>query len=104
MKNERSVWWKSFSIHLWRTFIAIRNTDSDKWGNCEKRMIAIVEPIYNSLSDFDKQIIIQYFSACWGTDRETVSRISAETGLSTETVWIIICKAEKAVIRSMGLI
>ena len=104
MKSERFIWWKNFSIHLWRTFIAIQNTDPATWGNTEKRKFAIVKPVFDSLPDHDKRIAEEYFSADWRTDQETVSRISADTGLSTETVWIIISKAEKAVIKSLGLI
>lgn len=104
MKGERYIWWKLFSINLLRTFIAIRNTDPYTWGNTEKRKFAIVKPVYDSLSEHDQRIIEQYFSADWRKDQETVSKISEETGLSTEIVWIIISKAEKKVIQTMGLL
>lgn len=92
---------------MWRTFFAIERDgyEWDKLSDVSKKTYAICQHIY--LSNFvktDQEILKMYFTSRWGDDLYAVEDYSLKHNIPVKVIWIVIRRANRAVIEEIGLL
>ena len=107
MRTKNVEWWSGTAKHMWRTFFALERDGCD-WENlsdANKKTYAICQHIY--LSKFvksDQDILKMYFTSRWGDDLYAVEEYSKQKNISENSIWIVISRANRAVMEEVGLL
>ena len=105
MKNIE--WWRGTAQHMWRTFFALERDgfDWESLPDVNKKTYAICQHIF--LSNFvrsDQDILRMYFTSRWGDDLYAVEDYSLKHNVPTKVIWIVIRRANRAVMEEIGLL
>lgn len=105
MKNIE--WWRGTAQHMWRTFFALERDGFD-WNalsETNRKTYAICQHIF--LKQFvkaDQDILRMYFTSRWGDDLYAVEDYSLKNNIPTKVIWIVIRRANRAVMEEIGLL
>ena len=105
MKNIE--WWRGTAQHMWRTFFALERDgfDWESLSDVNKKTYAICQHIF--LSNFvrsDQDLLRMYFTSRWGDDLYAVEDYSLKHNVPTKVIWIVIRRANRAVMEEIGLL
>lgn len=106
MKNVE--WWRGTATHMWRVFFALKREKNFEWNNLtptDQRIYAVCHHVY--LSKFvkaDQDILQNYFTSRWGDDIYVVEDYSLKNNIPVSVIWMVIHRANRAVIEEVGLL
>lgn len=108
MKQQKPTeWWKPTSQHMWRTYFAIvrDTTDWDNLSEPSKKIYAICHHLFRTrFAKTDQDILRTYFTSRWGDDLYAVEDYSARTGIPTTVIWMVVRRANRIVMETLGLL
>lgn len=107
MKQKAVDWWKPTAQHMWRTFFAIESSspDWDALPQSEKNIHAICNHIFRTrFVKTDQDILRTYFTSRWGDDLYTVEDYSIRHNIPTKVIWMVIKRANRNVIETLGIL
>ena len=100
-------WWKGTAQHMWRTFFALER-DGFVWDSLpdvQKKNYAVCQHVFTKyFVKADQDILRMYFSSRWGDDLYAVEDYSLKKNIPTHVIWIVIRKANRAVMEELGLL
>lgn len=107
-------WWRSVATHMWRTYFSLEkeNLEQDKTGerwarvsSPDKKFYAICQDVlHNKFEEKDRNILRMYFTTPWGTDQHAVEDYSLRNNIPTTVIWIVIRRANRLVMESVGFL
>jgi hypothetical protein len=100
-------WWRGTATHMWRTYFELKKNPFT-WENLtlpKQRIYAVCHHIFTTrFVKTDQDILQYYFTSKWGDDLYAVEDYSAKTGVPVKVIWMVIRRANRAVIEEVGLI
>lgn len=105
MKNIE--WWRGTAQHMWRTFFALDRDgfDWDAMPDSNRKIYAICMHIFRTqFVKSDQDILRMYFTSRWGDDLYAVEDYSLKHNVHTRVIWIVIRRANRAVMEEIGLL
>lgn len=93
---------------MWRTYFALETTAQNSWeslSDTTRKKYAICQHVF--LSDFsrsDQDILRMYFTSRWGDDMYAVEDYSLKKNVPTKVIWMVIKRANRAVMEEIGLL
>lgn len=100
-------WWRGTATHMWRTYFALQR-DGFKWDTLslpDQKIYAVCHHLF--LSKFvktDQDILKFYFTSRWGDDIYAVEDYSAKNNIPVKVIWMVIRRANRAVMEEVGLL
>lgn len=110
MKQERSKsseWWRGTANHMWRTYFAMEREgfNWDELSMPNRRIYAICNHVYlKRFVKTDQDVLRMYFTSRWGDDFYAVEDYSARNGIPTTVIWMVIRRANRAVMEEIGFL
>ena len=108
MKQQKPTdWWKPTAQHMWRTYFALERDgfDWDTLPQSDKKIYAICNHIFRTkFVKTDQDILRTYFTSRWGDDLYTVEDYSLRNNIPTKVIWMVIRRANRNVMETLGLI
>ena len=100
-------WWVPTARHMWRTFFALEKEDFDwdKLSEPNKKIYAFCQHIFMSrFVKADQDILRMYFTSRWSDDLYAVEDYSLKNNIPTKVIWIVIRRANRAIMEEIGLL
>lgn len=100
-------WWRGTATHMWRTYFALQR-DGFNWEKLslpDQRIYAVCHHVF--LSKFiktDQEILQYYFTSRWGDDIYAVEDYSLKHGIPIKVIWMVIRRANRAVMEEVGFL
>ena len=109
--NSKSEWWRVAAQHMWRTYYFIKRSQAlpdaqrPSASDADMRIYDMCDSIVNNMFDKRDQDILQmYFSSSWGNDLHDVEAYSKSHNIPVNVIWIVIRRANRAVIEHLGIL
>lgn len=107
-------WWRSTATHMWRTYFSLekehleKDTTGERWEKIsepDKKFYAICQDVlHTNFGASDQAILRMYFTSRWGDDQYAVEDYSLRTNTPTTVIWIVIRRANRLVMESVGFL
>lgn len=105
MKNIE--WWRGTATHMWRTYFAMER-DGFEWEELStpnQKFYAICHHLYTKkFVKADQDILRAYFTSRWGDDLYAVEDYSLKNNIPTKVIWMVIRRANRAVMEECGFL
>ena len=104
---KSTEWWRGTANHMWRVYFALER-DGFNWEKLtlpNQKIYAVCHHIY--LSNFvkaDQDILKAYFTSRWGDDIYTVEDYSQKHNVPVKVIWMVIRRANRAVMEETGFL
>ena len=100
-------WWRGTAQHLWRTYFALER-DGFIWNELSdvaKKNYAVCHHVFHaSFVRSDQDILRMYYTTRWGDDIYAVEDYSLKNNIPVKVIWIVIHRANRAVMEELGLL
>ena len=100
MKNE---WWKQTAQHMWRTYFRLMHKPGTL-SAAEQTTCTICDAAFHSLPDTDRDIVRAFYSSRHQDGQITVTSYSQTHDIPSDTIWIVITRANRILIEHTGLL
>lgn len=98
-------WYWDTAQHMWRTYFAIERDKPDTLSTSANHIYVTCKQILESdFSERDVTILKAYFTARECLDRYFVEDYSLKNNIPTTVIWMIVRRANRTVIETLGLI
>ena len=107
-------WWRSTATHMWRTYFSLEkehfenDKTGERWKNVsepDKKFYAICQDVLHAkFGASDQAILRMYFTSRWGDDQYAVEDYSLKNDIPTTVIWIVIRRANRLVMESVGFL
>lgn len=98
-------WWRSTAQHMWRTYFALKSKDIATVSPADMKIYDVCNRIFtDSFVKSDQDILRMYFTSRWGDDLYAVEDYSLKHNVPTRVIWIVIRRANRAVMEEIGLL
>ena len=105
MKNIE--WWRNTATHMWRTYFAMQR-DGFEWENLSLPNQRIYAVCHHAFTKYfvktDQEILQYYFTSRWGDDLYAVEDYSLKHNIPVKVIWMVIRRANRAVMEEVGLL
>ena len=101
---RQSDWWWDTAQHMWRTYFVIRHTQESDLDRSEKYILSVCDYVFSHVPIPDRPVLQDYFTPRRSLDTLFVSQYAKDHGIHAGILWIIIRKANRAVIETIGLL
>jgi len=111
---KKTEWWRSTAQHMWRAYFALKRQQEDAiqeekipppMSDANTKIFEICEKIFsNSFVKADQDILKMYFTSRWGDDLYAVEDYSLKHNIPVNVIWIVISRANRAVMEETGLL
>lgn len=100
MKNE---WWKQTAQHMWRVYFRTQHKP-DTLTAAEQKTCTICDAAFLSLPEPDRDIVRTFYSSRHHDAQYTVDAYSQAHDIPSDTIWIVITRANRILIEHTGLL
>lgn len=98
-------WWWDTAQHMWRTFFALEHEPDDNMSSSAQYVCNICNTIIRTqFSDQDRIIMQEYYARRDCLDRYFVEDYSLKHNINPTVIWMIVRRANRAVIEALGII
>lgn len=110
----KTEWWRSTAQHMWRAYFALKRKQEEAYqakelppeiSDTDLKKFEICDRLFqNEFVKTDQDILRMYFSSRWGDDLYEVSEYSKAHNIPENVIWIVISRANRAVMEDLGLL
>ena len=106
-KTKSVEWWRSAAQHMWRTYFALLRDGFtiEELSDTNRKIFIMCNQIYSTrFIRTDQDILKMYFTSRWGDDLYAVDEYSTKHNIPQKVIWMVIRRANRAVMEETGLL